>query len=203
MFTVVPFWLRYLPWDPFRGMDIWQHRLAFCIWPNPMGQQQCESNRMKGHHQSYIFRSIQRIQIQLIHHQKRQQESWMDWTWQPRVMKASFFSISVWKRYLQYLLYDFTKQCHCKLFSQKNEFSRFCQFDQIELWLEEGRNNHALRLMTHFIIKQKDWSEPLLHHWTKPWLLCLFAYCDKSSKHLRSGEISKILLEWVFQWSCK
>ena len=84
-----------------------------------MGQQQCESNRMRGHHQSYIFRSIQRIQIQLVHHQKRQQESWMDWTWQPRVMKASFFSISVWKRYLQYLLYDFTKQCHCKLFSQK------------------------------------------------------------------------------------
>ena len=95
-----------------------------------MGQQQCESNRMRGHHQSYIFRSIQRIRIRLIHHQKRQQESWMDWTWQPRVMKASFFSISVWKilftiPIMSYNLYHFTKQCHCKLFSQKTNSLNF------------------------------------------------------------------------------
>ena len=41
-------------------------------------------------------------------------------------------------------------------YSLKNEFSQFCQFDQNERWLEEGRNSHALRLMTNFVIKQKN-----------------------------------------------
>ena len=27
--------------------------------------------------------------------------------------------------------------------------------------MEEGRNSHALRLMTNFVIKQKKWNEPL------------------------------------------